>query len=164
MKWVYQCEFSCKSLTCYHLVKATLDNVCVAVTGDTAQQTFLQQAAALIVERKSHFIVNWGDLLIPILQGTSSLPQLYTALRVLITRIKLGVKAWKKYIAEFELQVGATTLSLLSTLHCWVPNFFYSSPLPSYYFNPNFFLLSFFHFFTPTTHSHQLQASSFPSY
>jgi len=39
----------------YHLVKDTMDDVCTAVM---AQQVFLQQAAALIVDRKSHFMVD----------------------------------------------------------------------------------------------------------
>ena len=99
----------------YHLGKATMDNVCSAVT---AQQIFLQQAAALIAERKSHFIVDPGNTLIPILQGTSSLPQLYAAWKALITRVKLGVKAWERYIAEYQLQVDVAVLSPLSTLHC----------------------------------------------
>ena len=94
----------------YHLVKAMMNNLTVVVT---AQQIFLQQAAALIVNRKSYFKVDPGDTLIPILQGTSSLPQLYTVWRALITRIKLGVKAWEKYIAEYQLQVDAAALSSL---------------------------------------------------
>jgi len=99
----------------YHLGKATMDNVCSVVT---AQQIFLQQAAALIVERKSHFIVDPGNTLIPILQGTSSLRQLYAAWKALITRIKLGVKAWEKYMAEYQLQADVAVLSPLSTLSC----------------------------------------------
>jgi len=99
----------------YHLGKATMDNVCSVIV---AQQLFLQQAAALIVDRKSHFIVDPGDTLIPILQGTSSLPQMYTAWKVLITRIKLGVKAWEKYIAEYQLQANVAVLSPLSTFSC----------------------------------------------
>lgn len=102
-----------KTLPHYHLATGTMNNVCTAVT---AQQIFLQQAAALIAERKSHFIVDPGDTLIPILQGTSSLPQLYAAWKALITRMKLGVKAWEKYIAEYQLQVDAAVLSPLSTL------------------------------------------------
>jgi len=104
-----------RRLPCYHLAKATMDNVCMVVT---AQQLFLQQASALIVDRKSHFIVDPGDTLIPILQGTSSLPQMHTAWKALITRIKLGVKAWEKYIAEYQLQADVTVLSPLSTFSC----------------------------------------------
>jgi len=137
----------------YHLTKATLNNVCVVVT---AQQTFIQQAAALIMEWKSRFIVDPRDTLIHILQGTSSLPQLYVAWKVLISRMRLGVTTWEKYIAEYQLQVGATALSPLPTLHCWVSNFFYSSSIPLLHFNSGFFLLIFTH----TTHFHQLQASS----
>ena len=81
-----------KRLPRYYLGKATMNNICVAVS---AQQIFLRKAAALIVERKSHFIVDPGNTLIPILQGTSSLPQMYN-----------------------ELQVGAAALSLPSTLYC----------------------------------------------
>ena len=104
-----------RRLPCYHLVKATMDNICSAVT---AQQIFLQQAAVLIVERKSHFIVDPGNTLTPILQGTSSLLQLYAAWKALITRVKLGVKAWEKYIAEYQLQADVAVLSPLSTLSC----------------------------------------------
>jgi len=96
----------------YHLTKAILNNVCVVVT---AQQTFIQRAAALIMERKSQFIVDPKDTLIHILQGTSSLPQLYVAWKVLISRMRLGVKTWEEYIAEYQLQVGTTALSPLST-------------------------------------------------
>ena len=102
-----------KTLPRYHIAAATMKNVCMTVA---AQQIFLQQAAVLISERKSHFIVDPGDTLIPILQGTSSLPQLYAAWKALITRIKLGVKAWEKYIAEYQLQADAALLSPLSTL------------------------------------------------
>ena len=97
----------------YHIAKATMNNVSTAVM---AQQIFLQQAAALIAERTSHFIVDPEDTFLPILQGTSSLPQLYAAWKALITRIKLGTKAWDKYIAEYRLQEGAASLSPLSTL------------------------------------------------
>ena len=108
-------EVRARNLPRYHLVKAAMDNLAAVVT---AQQIFLQQAAALIVDRKSYFIVDPGDTLIPILQGTSSLPQLYTVWRARITRVKLGVKAWEKYIAEYQLQVGPAALSSLSTSHC----------------------------------------------
>ena len=97
----------------YHLARATMDDVCTVVT---AQQTFIQQAAALIMEGKPWFTVDPKDTLIPILQGTSSLPQLYVAWKVLISRMRLGVKTWDEYIAEYQLQVGATALSPLS--HC----------------------------------------------
>ena len=104
-----------KRLPRYYLGKATMNNICGVVS---AQQILLQEAATLIVERKSHFIVDPGNTLILILQGTSSLPQMYTVWRALITRIKLGVRAWEKYIVEYELQEGAAAISLPSTLHC----------------------------------------------
>ena len=104
-----------RNLPRYHLVKATMNNLAAVVM---VQQSFLQRAAALIMDRTSYFIVDPGDTLIPILQGTSSLPQLYTVWRALITRVKLGVKAWEKYIAEYQLQVGPAALSSLSTSHC----------------------------------------------
>ena len=88
----------------YHLVKATLDNICMVAM---AQQTFVQQAAALMVEGKSQFKVDPRDTLIPILQGTNSLPQLYVAWKALMARMRLGVKTWGKYVAEYQLQVGA---------------------------------------------------------
>ena len=88
----------------YHLAKATLDNICIVVM---AQQTFVQRVAALMVEGKPRFIVDPRDTLIPILQGTNSLPQLYVAWKALMARMRLGVKTWGKYVAEYQLQVGA---------------------------------------------------------
>ena len=93
-----------RGLRRYHLVKATLDNICMVVM---AQQTFVQRAAALMVEGKSQFIVDPKDTLIPILQGTNSLPQLYVAWKALMARMRLGVKTWGKYVTEYQLQVGA---------------------------------------------------------
>ena len=93
-----------RGLRRYHLAKATLDNICMVVM---AQQTFVQQAAALMVEGKSQFIVDPRDTLIPILQGTNSLPQLYVAWKALMARMRLGVRTWGKYVAEYQLQVGA---------------------------------------------------------
>ena len=93
-----------RGLRRYHLVKATLDNICIVVM---AQQTFVQRAAALMVEGKPQFIVDPGDTLIPILQGTNSRPQLYVAWKALMARMRLGVKTWGKYVAEYQLQVGA---------------------------------------------------------
>ena len=51
-----------KTLPHYHLVTATMSNICTAVN---AQQIFLQLAAAMIVERKSHFRMrgHWVDYL-----------------------------------------------------------------------------------------------------
>ena len=93
-----------RGLRRYHLVKATLDNICMVAM---AQQTFVQRAAALMVEGKSQFIVDPKDTLIPILQGTISLPQLYVAWKTLMARMRLGVKTWEKYVAEYQLQMGA---------------------------------------------------------
>ena len=93
-----------RGLRRYHIVKATLDNICMVIM---AQQTFVQRAAALLVEGKSQFIVDPRDTLIPILQGTNSLPQLYVAWKALMARMRLGVKTWGKYVAEYKLQVGA---------------------------------------------------------
>ena len=93
-----------RGLRRYHLVKATLDNICMVVM---AQQTFVQRAAALMVEGKPQFIVDPRDTLIPILQGTNSLLQLYVAWRALMARMRLGVKTWGKYVAEYQLQMGA---------------------------------------------------------
>ena len=130
----------------YHVAKATMDHVCMVVM---AQQIFVWQAAALMVEGKSQFIVNPKDTLIPILQGTNSLSQLYVAWKALIARMRLGVKTWEKYVAKYQLQLGA---------HSWVSSFFYSLSIPPLDFNFEFYLLVFI----PTTHSPQLQASSFP--
>ena len=88
----------------YHLVKATIDHVCMVVI---AQQAFVQWAATLMVEGKPQFIVDPMDTLIPILQGTNSLPQLYVAWKALLERMRLGVETWEKYVAVYQLQVGA---------------------------------------------------------
>ena len=88
----------------YHLATATMDHICIVAM---AQQTLVQRAAALMVEGKSQFIVDPKDTLIPILQGTNSLPQLYVAWKALMARMRLGVKTWGKYVAEYQLQVGA---------------------------------------------------------
>ena len=93
-----------RGLRRYHLLETTLDNICMVVR---AQQTFVQQAASLMVEGKAQFIVDPRDTLIPILQGTNSLPQLYVAWKALMARMRLGVKTWGKYVAEYHLQVGA---------------------------------------------------------
>ena len=93
-----------RGLRRYHLAKATMDHVCMVVM---AQQAFVQRAAALMVEGKPQFIVDPKDTLIPILQGTNSLPQLYVAWKALTARMRLGVKTWGKYVAEYQLQVGA---------------------------------------------------------
>ena len=93
-----------RSLRHYHLADATMDHVCMVVR---AQQSFVWQAATLMVEGKPQFIVDPKDTLIPILQGTNSLPQLYVAWKALMERMRLGVKTWGKYVAEYQLQVGA---------------------------------------------------------
>ena len=97
-------EIRTRGLRRYHLVKATLDHICMVVM---AQQALVHRAAALMVEGKPQFIVDPGDTLIPILQGTNSLPQLYVAWKALMARMRLGVKTWGKYVAEYQLQVGA---------------------------------------------------------
>ena len=93
-----------RGLRRYHLATATMDHIYIVAM---AQQTLVQRAAALMVEGKSQFIVDPKDTLIPILQGTNSLPQLYVAWKALMARMRLGVKTWGKYVAEYQLQVGA---------------------------------------------------------
>ena len=82
----------------YHLASKDLDRIQSTVT---ELQLFLQQAARLIEERQTHFIINPGDTLLPILAGTSSLGQMNAAWQAIRLRIELGTKAWKKYIAEY---------------------------------------------------------------
>jgi len=65
-------------------------------------QIFIQQASGLIVEQRSHFIVDPGDTMMSILRGTSSLAQLNAAWSALWTRVELGMKAWKKYGVEYQ--------------------------------------------------------------
>ena len=67
----------------------------------TKLQLLLQQAARLIEEQQTHFIIDPGDTLLPILAETSSLGQMNAAWQAIRLHIKLGTKAWKKYIAEY---------------------------------------------------------------
>ena len=98
----------------YHLVSKDLDRIQSTVT---ELQLFLQQAARLIEERQTHFIIDPGDTLLPILSGTSSLGQMNAAWKALRLRIELGTKAWKKYIAEYrQAPENNLILSPLSTL------------------------------------------------
>jgi len=92
------------------------------------------------VEEKPQFVVDPKDTLIPILQGTSSPPQLYVAWGVLITRMRLGVKAWEEYIAEYQLQVGATAhTSLFNYPEFFSFGFHSHHPFPSINYKPLFF-------------------------
>ena len=103
-----------RGLPRYHLNTLNFDRMTAVVT---EQQIFLERAAALIMERTNYFKIDPGDTLLPILQGTSSLAQLRAAWLALRHRIELGTKAWKKYIAEYQLPIDAKpTLSPLSTL------------------------------------------------
>ena len=83
----------------YHLALNDLDRARDTVT---ELQIFLQRAANLIPERRTHFLVDPGDTLLPMLAGTSSLGQLNAAWKALRLRVELGVKAWKKYITEYQ--------------------------------------------------------------
>jgi hypothetical protein len=101
-------------LPCYHLTTKDLDRTQSAAT---ELQIFLQQAARLIEERQSHFLVDPGDTLLPILVGTSSLGQMNAAWKALRLRIELGTKAWRKYIEEYrQTPADNLILSPLSTL------------------------------------------------
>lgn len=103
-----------KELPRYYLDNLSFDRISVVVT---EQQFFLEQAAGLIAERTNYFKIDPGNTLLPILKGTSSLAQLRAAWLALRHRIELGTKAWKKYIAEYQLPAGAKpSLSPLSTL------------------------------------------------
>jgi len=102
-------------LPCYHLNSEDWDRVQSAVT---ELQIFLQQAASLIEKCQNHFLVDPGDMLLPILAGMSSLGQMNIAWKAIQLQVELGMKALRKYVAEYQLQVGATPLTLLSTLCC----------------------------------------------
>lgn len=103
-----------KGLPCYHLDALNLDRVTTVVT---EQQIFLERAAALITEQTNYFMIDPGDTLLPILKGTSSLAQIHAAWLALRRRIELGTKAWRKYIAEYQLPPDSKpVLSPLSTL------------------------------------------------
>ena len=98
----------------YHLAPKDLDRVQSTVT---ELQLFLQQAARLIEERQTHFIIDPGDTLLPILSGTSSLGQMNAAWKALRLCIELGTKAWRKYLAEYrQTPEDNLILSPLSTL------------------------------------------------
>ena len=98
----------------YHLTTKDLDRAQSAVA---KLQVFLQQAARLIEERQSHYLVDPGDTLLPILAGTSSLGQMNVAWKALRLRMELGTKAWRKYIEEYKQAPDDNLiLSPLSTL------------------------------------------------
>ena len=98
----------------YHLTTKEWERVQSAVT---ELQIFLQQAARLIEERQTHFLVDPGDTLLPILAGTSSLGQMNAAWKAVRLRIELGTKALKKYVAEYKQAPDDNLiLSPLSTL------------------------------------------------
>ena len=69
-------------------------------------QLFVGRAAGLLGERDVNFTIDPKDTLLHILRGTTSLAQLHVAWKVLLSRMRLGVKTWEKYIAEYQLQVG----------------------------------------------------------
>ena len=100
-----------RGLPRYHLDTLNLDRITTVVT---EQQIFLERAASLIAERKNYFKIDPGDTLLPILRGTSSLPQLCGAWLALRRRVELGTKAWRKYITEYQLPVDSNR----SYLHC----------------------------------------------
>ena len=98
----------------YHLSNKELDRTRSAVN---ELQVFLQQAARLIEERQTHFLVDPGDTLLPILAGTSSLGQMNAAWKALRLRIELGTKALTKYVSEYrQAPDDNLILSPLSTL------------------------------------------------
>ena len=57
-------------------------------------------------------------MLLPILAGMSSLGQINIAWKPIWLQVELGTKALRKYVAEYQLQVGATALTPLTTLCC----------------------------------------------
>jgi len=77
----------------YHLAPKDLDRVQSTIT---ELQFFLQQAARMIEERQTHFIIDPGDTLLPILSGMSSLGQMNVVWKALQLCINLGSKVWKK--------------------------------------------------------------------
>ena len=90
----------------YHFAPKDLDRVQSTVA---ELQIFLQQLA--------NFIIDPGDIPLPILAGTSSLGQMNAAWKAMRLRIELGTKAWKKYIAEYRQALDDNLiLSPLSTL------------------------------------------------
>ncbi|KAJ7261916.1 hypothetical protein C8J57DRAFT_1232054 [Mycena rebaudengoi] len=67
-------------------------------------QRFIEQAAGLIRERKSHFLVDPHGTLVGILRGCNSLEELHLAWYALSKRCELGQDYLRKYQAEY----GAT--------------------------------------------------------
>ena len=101
-------------LPCYHLAPKDLDRVQSTIT---ELQFFLQQAARMIEEWQTHFIIDPGDTLLPILSGMSSLRQMNAVWKALWLHIDLGTKVWKKYIAEYcQTPQDNLILSPLSTV------------------------------------------------
>lgn len=98
----------------YHLSSKELDRTQSAMN---KLQVFLQQAARLIEERQTHFLVDPGDMLLPILVGTLSLGQMNAAWKALRLWIELGMKALTKYVSEYRQAPDDNLILLpLSTL------------------------------------------------
>jgi hypothetical protein len=98
----------------YHLATLHLDRMSTVIT---ELQIFVERAAGIIMERTNYFKIDPGDTLLPLLKGTSSLPQLRAAWLALRHRIELATKAWKKYSVEYQLPPDSKpVLSPISTL------------------------------------------------
>ncbi|KAJ7449714.1 hypothetical protein B0H11DRAFT_1677850, partial [Mycena galericulata] len=65
-------------------------------------QTFLSQAAQLVPERETHFVVDPEDSCLPILRGANDLFQLEAAWEIIRSRLELGHRFLMKYIEEFK--------------------------------------------------------------
>ncbi|KAJ7429242.1 hypothetical protein B0H11DRAFT_2266488 [Mycena galericulata] len=63
-------------------------------------QFFLQRAARLSPARERYFHVDPEDAIIPLLEGSSDIPQLRAAWEILRSRIVLGMRFFNKYEAE----------------------------------------------------------------
>ncbi|KAJ7500938.1 hypothetical protein B0H11DRAFT_1714192, partial [Mycena galericulata] len=82
-------------------------------------QAFLSQAAQLIPERETHFVVDPEDSCLPILKGAHDLFQLEAAWEIIRSRLELGHRFLMKYIEEFKdkSQAPNSPASTTAALH-----------------------------------------------
>jgi len=73
---------------------------CIASTA-TDMQGLLEQAADLIQDRDSHFIIDPEDVLLPSLWGCSTISELVNAWSILRGRLKRAQLFFKKYDSEY---------------------------------------------------------------
>ncbi|EDR00751.1 uncharacterized protein LACBIDRAFT_333841 [Laccaria bicolor S238N-H82] len=107
-----------KGITKYKLSDDFLEGL---IKISTELQIFVEKAAGLIEEWTQHFVVDPGDTLIPILRGTTSLPQLNVAWTTIQRRLELGNRTLNKYMQQYQndpqMEFPLSPVSTLPKLH-----------------------------------------------